>query len=185
LTGVKTGNARAPRVAVDSTGRWPIDPPEPPMSRARYQRILVPVDGSATSRQALDEAIAIARLTGGRIRVLHVVDQVPSLVEGGGRLGAEVLDVLRDAGKRLLAEACARAHAGDVPVESTLIETPVGRLSDSVARQAADWQADLLVLGTHGRRGANDLGLGGDAEQILRCAALPVLVVRDGAPRSA
>lgn len=52
-----------------------------------YQRILVPVDGSPTSNAGLDEAIKLARLTGARLRVLHVVDQTPFLTSGDGFAG--------------------------------------------------------------------------------------------------
>jgi nucleotide-binding universal stress UspA family protein len=53
-----------------------------------------------------------------------------------------------------------------------------GRVSDVIVKEAAQWPADLIVLGTHGRRGAGRLLLGSDAEQVLRVAPVPVLLVR-------
>jgi len=52
------------------------------------------------------------------------------------------------------------------------------RVSEAVIQQTKEWGADLIVIGTHGRRGANRLLLGSDAEQIMRLAPVPVLLVR-------
>jgi nucleotide-binding universal stress UspA family protein len=59
-----------------------------------------------------------------------------------------------------------------------LLESLNGRLCDHVNQQVTDWKADLIVLGTHGRRGASRWLLGSDAEQVLRSAAVPVLLIR-------
>lgn len=59
-----------------------------------------------------------------------------------------------------------------------LHETFAGRLSDFVVEQAHIWKADLIVIGTHGRRGVRRLLLGSDAEQVLRTSPVPVLLVR-------
>ena len=146
-----------------------------------YQRILVPVDGSATAAKGLQEAIALAKLTAGHIRLLHVVDDLPLLMSGDGyaSLAGDVLGVLREAGEKIVAEAKAAVQRAGVPVETAIYDSLQGRLADRVVQEAADWQAELVVLGTHGRRGVRRLVLGSDAEQILRCANVPVLLVRD------
>jgi nucleotide-binding universal stress UspA family protein len=154
------------------------------MNPSPYQRILVPVDGSATSTRGLEQAIAMARLTGGRIRVLHVVDDLPVLTQGYGAFAAEALSMLQDAGKRTLAEAQRRVENAGVQVDTVLFESMAGRVCEHVARQAEEWKADLVVLGTHGRRGVRRLFLGSDAEQVLRTSAVPVLLVRDDAGRN-
>ena len=66
-----------------------------------------------------------------------------------------------------------------VAVDTALVEGYSGRLCDLVAEQAREWGADLVVLGSHGRRGIGRVVLGSDAEQIIRSAHLPVLVVRE------
>src|ERR1700751_7682 len=120
-----------------------------------YQRILVPVDGSATSGKGLQEAIALAKLTGGRIRLLHVVDDLPLLMSGDGyaSLAGDVLGVLRDAGGKILAGAEAGGRRAGIGVETAIYDSLQGRLADRVVQEAADWKAELVVLGTHGRRG--------------------------------
>ena len=145
-----------------------------------YERILVPVDGSATSNAGLDEAIELARLTKGRLRLIHSVEQQLYLagVEGMAGLTADVSALLTQGGEKILAACKARVDAAGVPVETHLFDNFFGRISDLVAEDAVTWRADLIVVGTHGRRGIRRAMLGSDAEQILRNAPVPVLLVR-------
>lgn len=143
-----------------------------------YKRILVPVDGSATSLKALDAALQMAREGAGRVRIVHVLDELAYL-SGYGPVG-DLLAVARDYGNKVLADALARAKASEVPAEALLLEVPGGRLGELVAREATSWGADLVVVGTHGRHGLGRVLLGSGAEQVLRLAPVPVLAVRSG-----
>lgn len=145
-----------------------------------YQRILVPVDGSETASRGLAEAIALARLTHGRLCLFHAVDEmsVATGYESFPVLAGGLIPLLRDAGAKILADAKALAEAGGVEVDTVLVETFAGRVCELVVSQAKAWQADLLVIGTHGRRGIGRVLLGSDAEQIVRIASVPVLLVR-------
>ena len=147
-----------------------------------YQRILVPTDGSATSEKALSEAIAMARLSGGSIRLLHIVDAltVAAVSDGLASYSDTLLPLLHEGGRQILEAAQQRVAAAGVAVEGTLREVVAGRVCDLVQEAAAAWPADLIVIGTHGRRGVQRLLLGSDAEQILRSATVPVLLVRGG-----
>lgn len=147
-----------------------------------YQRILVPTDGSATSEKALTEAIAVARLSGGRIRLLHIVDAlaVAAVADGFAAYSAELLPQLREGGQQILARAQGLVTAAGISADATLREVVAGRVCDIVQEEAAAWQAELIVIGTHGRRGVQRLLLGSDAEQVLRTATVPVLLVRGG-----
>jgi len=144
---------------------------------AMYQRILVPVDGSPTSNAGLDEAVRLAKLTGARIRLVHVPDANLFAIGIESYVG-DVVQLLIDAGAQLLAEAKARVEASGVAVDTVLGAVFGERVCDVVNTQVTDWQADLVVIGTHGRRGARRLLLGSDAEQIVRSASVPVLLVR-------
>ncbi|TAK78190.1 MAG: universal stress protein [Aquabacterium sp.] len=147
-----------------------------------YERILVPIDGSPTSDRGLEEAIRMARLTQARLRLVHVVDEFP-FVLGADTLApytADVLSLLREAGEGVLARAKAKALAGGIAVDTVLHDTFQGRVCDLVVADANDWHADLIVIGTHGRHGVERVLLGSDAEQILRVAPVPVLLVRAG-----
>ena len=145
-----------------------------------YHRILVPVDGSPTSNAGLAEAVRLAQRLGARIRLLHVVDELPIAVsaEGLGGMSIDLLGLLREAGEQVLAQARSRVEAAGVPVDVVLVDSLSGRLADHVTAQAQAWPADLIVIGTHGRRGIGRMLLGSDAEQVLRHAPVPVLLFR-------
>jgi nucleotide-binding universal stress UspA family protein len=147
---------------------------------ALYTQILMPVDGSPTSDKALDEAIRLARLNGARLRLLHVVDEL-SYVNGfepAMNYLKDTLPLMHEAGEKLLAHAREKAHAQGVVADSVLIVGRPGRLWEHVATQASGVKADLVVVGSHGRRGLGRALMGSDAEQIVRHAPVPVLVVR-------
>jgi len=145
-----------------------------------YQRILVPIDGSPTSDQGLDEAIALASVTGGSIRLLHVLDELVFATgfETGATYARNILPALRQGSERILAAGRKRVSAASVAVDALTIECFARRPCDVIVEAAAQWPADLIVIGTHGRRGVNRMMLGSDAEQVARMASVPVLLVR-------
>lgn len=145
-----------------------------------YQRILVPVDGSATATRGLDEAIALARLTGASLRLVHVLDDVVfvSAFESGASYAKDFVPKLRRRAEKILETARARAAAAGVAVDTILLECFARSTSDVVVEHARSWTADLIVLGTHGRRGIGRVMMGSDAEEIVRSAPVPVLLVR-------
>ncbi len=147
---------------------------------ALYHQILVPVEGSPSSDKALDEAIRLARRMGARLRLLHVVDELDYVngFESAASYAHEIIPLMRAAGEKLLAHGKQKAQDQGVPADSVLVLEGPGRICDHVAGQASLAKADLIVLGSHGRRGVARLLLGSDAEQIVRTAPVPVLVVR-------
>ena len=145
-----------------------------------YQRILVPIDGSPTSDQGLDEAIALARVTGGSIRLLNILDELVFTTgfETGATYMRTVLPALRQQSERILAAGRQRVTTASVAVDTLTIECFARRPCDVIVEAAVQWPADLIVMGTHGRRGVNRMMLGSDAEQVARMAPVPVLLVR-------
>jgi len=142
-----------------------------------YKRILVPVDGSETSNRGLKEAIALARQSGAQLRLLHVVDEsVLALTPEVGVV--DLSDSLRDSGRKVLAKAVALAERSGVKAETSMPENLTGRVSDAILREARKWRADVVVMGTHGRRGLSHMLLGSDAEGVVRSSPVPVLLVR-------
>lgn len=145
-----------------------------------YQRILVPVDGSATSDRGLDEAIKLGTLTGAKLRLIHVVDGLSFALSAGYGMTStgDVLGVLRTAGAEILSKGQAQVRAHGIEVDTVLSDSLVGRVCDLVSAQVSGWDADLIVLGTHGRRGVGRLFMGSDAEDIVRVSTIPVLLLR-------
>jgi nucleotide-binding universal stress UspA family protein len=145
-----------------------------------YQRILVPYDGSPTSTLGLDEAVKLARLTGAKLRLIHVVDDLAFATgfEAAAVYVGDVLPMMRAAGAEILAQGKQRAAGSGVEVDTVLLEGLAARVCDVVVEQVKAWGAELIVIGTHGRRGMGRVMMGSDAEQIVRMAPVPVLLVR-------
>ena len=145
-----------------------------------YNRILVPIDGSATSEAGLKEAIRMAQLMQASLRMIHVVDELSFAltVDAYSYHAGELLDLTRKNGAKLLETAVNTARAAGVEADSVLYENLDRTVHQRVMDEADDWKADLIVLGTHGRRGVRRAVLGSSAETIMRGAAVPVLLVR-------
>ena len=144
-----------------------------------YRKILVPIDGSPTSNRGLIEAIELARTQHATLRLVHVLDE---LILGPGAEAVVYLEntveLLREAGRQVVAKAEAVVRKSGLKSESVVLEIMGGRAADSIVAEANAWGADLIVLGTHGRRGVKRLVMGSDAEQVIRMTQVPVLLVR-------
>lgn len=143
-----------------------------------YERILVALDGSETARHGLETAIRLAREGDGRLLLLHVMEEpLPLAINGDWTLPTIPLETHRQAGARLLEDALATCREAGVEAETQLLEAAGRRIGPLISETASAWQADLIVTGTHGRRGLDRLLLGSVAEGILRTARTPVLLL--------
>jgi len=141
-----------------------------------FNRILVAVDGSPTSNKALAAALDLAAMHRSKVRLVHLVDELQYMT--GFEASAEVLTIIQQNASKILAEAAQAAKAAGIEAETRLVDEPGQRLGDIVAREAQAWPADVVVVGTHGRHGLGRVLLGSGAEQIVRLAPVPVLVIR-------
>jgi nucleotide-binding universal stress UspA family protein len=143
-----------------------------------YKRILVPVDGSPTSARGLAAAIAMAKESGARLLLLHVVEEYAAFAapEVGVNIGP-ILEAMRAGGKKTLARVARAASRAGVKPQTALVENFGGRVADAIIAQAKRWRADLVVMGTHGRRGLQRALLGSDAEVVVRYSPVPVLLI--------
>ncbi len=141
-----------------------------------FQKILVPVDGSSTSTKALDYALQLARDNHSQVRAMHAIDELGYL--SGYEFSGELVATARKNATEVLHKAVLAAQAQGVPLDTHLIDQPGQRLGQTVADEARLWGADLIVVGTHGRRGVGRVLLGSGAEQIVRMAPVAVLTVR-------
>jgi nucleotide-binding universal stress UspA family protein len=147
-----------------------------------YGRILVAVDGSPTADAALREALALARDTHGRVRIVHVIDSpydYPDvmLIHVAGDM-EDLREAWQKTGREVLDQAVAVAREIPFEPEASLIETAGRRVPVAIVEEAKSWGADLIVVGTHGRRGLDRLLLGSVAEGVSRAAPISVLLVR-------
>jgi nucleotide-binding universal stress UspA family protein len=144
-----------------------------------YKHLLVPIDGSESSMLGLAEAIRIARSSGARLHLLHVVDEtVPFATDIPAGLIEQFSEAMRARGRETLHKAEQVVAVNALEPESVLLETVGGRAADLIVDHAKQCKADLIVMGTHGRRGIRRLALGSDAELVVRSSPVPVLLVR-------
>lgn len=147
------------------------------------KRIFVAIDSSSTAQKALDEALALARALGAELCIANALDEGP-LVQHGMGLGSyididKVKAEMRQAGNALLDQAQARASAANCQAERMLIESSEQRVAEMIADAARQWRADLIVLGTHGRRGFERMLVGSVAENLVRIATTSLMLVRE------
>lgn len=154
-----------------------------------YKRILVAIDDSSTSAKALDEAVRLARALGAALCIAHVADEglfthqdmtleAPIDVE-------RVKEDMNETSNLLLDAAVATAAAAGCQAERMLLESARRRIAEAIADAARDWGADLVVVGTHGRRGFARLLVGSVAENLVRIATTSLILVREQEPPAA
>ena len=145
-----------------------------------YRKILAAVDGSGASNKGLREAVRLAKEERAQLSLVHVVNEYPAyaMPDAGAYAAVDLVSVLRKSGKEILAKAKADVEKQGLRPKAILRETFAGPAADTIVREAKKQHADLIVLGTHGRRGVRRLVLGSDAEQVVRTARVPVLLVR-------
>lgn len=148
-----------------------------------YRNILVPIDSSDTAQRGLTEAIGLARGLRAKLVLLHIIDTTPMVVEMAAvQAEPTIREALERDAQSLLAAARLSAQREDVEVEVVVREMVGGRICDAVTDEAKRRGCDLIVMGTHGRRGLSHLVLGSDAEGVVRRSDVPVLLVRSKAP---
>lgn len=145
-----------------------------------YKRYLVPVDGSDTSNKALVAALQMARDSGGALHLVHLENELATLGMGEIDPGVveDLLEIGHSAAQQVITNARAICASAGVTADSRIVNSMGQRLGDVIASEATDWKADLIVVGSHGRRGIGRVLLGSGAEQIVRAAPVPVLVIR-------
>lgn len=144
-----------------------------------YQHILVPIDGSETAQHALKVAIRLAKEQQSELLIVHVISEISmSLPEGGYVPDAQ--EAFRESGREILRQAEADARKAGVTVQTKLLEIErFGQnAADMIVAEAENQGADLIVIGSHGRRGVRRLLLGSIAEGVMRIASRPVLLIR-------
>ncbi|MGA2191888.1 MAG: universal stress protein [Nitrospirota bacterium] len=143
-----------------------------------YNIILLPVDGSEISNHAAEDCLRLASRLGAKVILLYVVDiALVCLPEAeSGMTNVEIIrESFKEQGDKLLRRLSELASGSGVSTESIIAE---GDVHDEIIRVAKERNAELIVMGTHGRRGLNRLLLGSVAESVARRAHCAVLLIR-------
>jgi nucleotide-binding universal stress UspA family protein len=146
-----------------------------------FKRILVATDFGGAAAAALDRACELARTFGSRLFIVHVVEDVRAhfgASEYAAAIGKIQTDLEASAREHMRALVARRdASALDVEAAVLVLSAPAA----AIVSYARDKQADLIVMGTHGRGKIASLLIGSVAERVLRTASCPVLIVREAA----
>jgi nucleotide-binding universal stress UspA family protein len=144
-----------------------------------YARILAPIDGSPTSAHAFDEAIRIAHESGAELQPLYVVDTQPVVSDSAAAFYAEIRAAYLEEGGKLISDAAERMARESVKGSARVAEVDLtgDDIAHRILRCADEFNADLVVMGTHGRRGWRRLVIGSVAERFLRLSHCPVLLI--------
>ncbi len=138
-----------------------------------FRNILCPVDFDANSEAALQFAGKVARETGGRVYILHVVPWTVAVVPIDA---SEVLAELKQSATARLRQLTREKI--DARVETEVVVTVARDPGGEVVRFANERKVDAIVMATHGRKGLSHLVLGSVAERVVRESPCPVLTVR-------
>lgn len=144
-----------------------------------YKRILVALDGSETSHLALIEAIELSKSLKATLGIVYVIDELPMIYSSEGLVDMGALSQTH--GQQILDEAKMNCEKNNISSEIFLEKiSPVGskKVSEKIIEKAQSWHANLLVIGTHGRRGFNRILLGSVAEETARISTIPILLIR-------
>jgi len=144
-----------------------------------YKHLLVPIDGSKLSEKAVARAVELAKATGGRITLLHVVPDYPVQVYAEGvSVGLvsrrEYAKAMKDEATKLLDRAAAKIKGVSVATLQSMDNSPW----EAILAGAKKVKADTIVMASHGRRGVSALLLGSETQKVLTHGKLPVIVVR-------
>lgn len=144
-----------------------------------FKHILVPVDGSTTAQKAVGRAAALARAFGSRVTAVYVIDPYPFTGLGSDFAygQAEYLGAANAEAAEATEAARATLAAAGVAVETRVVESHA--IWRGILDTASTLGADLIVMGSHGRRGLEKLVLGSVAQRVLSHAALPIFVERE------
>ncbi|MBN3752267.1 universal stress protein [Paraburkholderia sp. Tr-20389] len=144
-----------------------------------YKRILIALDGSDTASRALDIALDLAAEHGAQVLPLYVIDVPVIAYDVPGFDPSIIRDAFEEEGKRIASDASARIARRSIAGAPRVVEVaPPGEdVAHRINEMASEWHADLIVMGTHGRRGFRRMVLGSVAERVLRGATCPVLMI--------
>lgn len=143
-----------------------------------FKNILVPVDGSPNALAAIDKAAGLAKAFGSRVTALYVIDPYPFTGVGADfAFGQDqYLNAAKAEAQSAINDATARLNAAGMPAEAKVVESHA--VWRGILEAASTLGADLIVMGSHGRRGLEKLVLGSVAQSVLSSSTVTVMVVR-------
>ncbi|MDR0309549.1 MAG: universal stress protein [Candidatus Methanoplasma sp.] len=143
-----------------------------------FKKILVPTDGSEFTKYAVDKAIELAELSGGKVTALFVLDKTIYTSSPMDTALVNVYDTLEKEGRRATGYVVERAREAGVEVEEKFLE---GTPAKVILQEAEEGEYDVIVMGSLGRAGISKLLMGSVAEKIVQNSKCPVMVAKSPA----
>jgi nucleotide-binding universal stress UspA family protein len=143
-----------------------------------YQRILIGTDGGDLMRPVYDHAAYFARLTDATVHITYVLDIAGFTAYPIDSSWENMYDVLLEEGKQIVANAKNDLVSRGVNEDRIVAEVLDGHPAEELDKYAGDHDIDLIVIGSHGRKGLDRLLIGSVADKVVRGAKVPVLIVR-------
>ena len=140
-----------------------------------FKQILLPVDGSNTSNAAIHQALALAKEQGAKVRLLTIYEPIK---HGTAEGRIDLTAAMRMEGEAILKDAEKASAGSGVEVTTILVNAGARRIATAIVEEGEACGADLIFIGTHGRKGFEHLVLGSVAEGVVRRATVPVLLTR-------
>ncbi len=144
-----------------------------------YKHLLIATDGSDVGEKAIIQGIEVAKRFGAKVTVIKVTEMWSALDVAGRDALARIETYEKaaaDAANTVLAKAKKTAEAAGVPCDTIHVSDRVP--ADGIVGTADDLRCDLIVMGSHGRRGINKFLLGSQAQNVLTQTKKPVLIAR-------
>lgn len=139
-----------------------------------FDKILIAVDSSACSQQAVSQGLSLAEKLGARVGIISVIDVSKALNRpDAGISHAEALSNLKEEAFQIVSRI--KSEYPTVQFDELF---PEGHPIEEILKAIEDWSADLVVMGTHGFKGIEHLLLGSVAENVVRRSPVPVMTVR-------
>lgn len=146
---------------------------------AFLRSIVVGTDFSVCAARALSHAVSLARLSGARLHLVHVLLEPVQALDVAAALPYPDIEVRKEWEQAARVKLDREVKAAEKRGVATTAEIRWGRPSDTIVDTATRQKASLIVLGTHGRSALEKLLLGSTAERVLRLSPVPVLTVRE------
>ena len=148
-----------------------------------YSRILIASDGSELADRALEHGLQLAKLAGSELTIVTVTEPVTIVGGGYASIGGgviyplpELIEAQEKAARELLEKAAKKAAEQGITAKTILVDNSFA--AEGIVATANEIGAELIIMGSHGRRGLNRLLLGSQTNNVLAHTKLPVLVTR-------
>jgi nucleotide-binding universal stress UspA family protein len=141
-----------------------------------YKRILIAVDNSTSAEKAAKAGYDMAEMYGAEVALLNIVEPAPPIANPDFGFTPAIVDIYDNSieNSHVLLKEIERKYGNDL---KTTYLSVLDTATNGILQQSEEWNADLIVIGTHGRTGLNHFLMGSVAEHVARKSACPVLIV--------